>query len=69
MADQVEKESDRQRVLIQITQNLGSRIKNTHAFKLPTFYLPKDDGSQPAVPIPNALEEICEAGSSDRVPV
>ena len=56
-ADQVEKESDRQRVLIQITQNLGGRIKNSHAFKLPTIYLPRDDL---AVPIPNALEEVCE---------
>ena len=56
-ADQVEKEHDRQRVLIQITQNLSSRIKNSHAFKLPTIYLPRDDL---AVPIPNALEEVCE---------
>ena len=38
-ADQVEKEHDRQRVLIQITQNLAGRIKNSHAFKLPTIYL------------------------------
>ena len=50
-------EHDRQRVLIQITQNLSSRIKNSHAFKLPTIYLPRDDLS---VPIPNALEEVCE---------
>jgi hypothetical protein len=35
------------------TQNLSSRIKNSHAFKLPTIYLPRDDL---AVPIPNALE-------------
>ena len=56
-ADQVEKEHDRQRVLIQITQNLSSRIKNSHAFKLPTIYLPRDDL---AVPIPNAIEEVCE---------
>jgi hypothetical protein len=56
-ADQVEKEHDRQRVLIQITQNLAGRIKNSHAFKLPTIYLPRDDL---AVPIPNAIEEVCE---------
>ena len=56
-ADQVEKEHDRQRVLIQITQNLAGRIKNSHAFKLPTIYLPRDDL---AVPIPNALEEVCD---------
>lgn len=56
-ADQVEKEHDRQRVLIQITQNLSSRIKNSHAFKLPTVYLPRDDLT---VPIPNAIEEVCE---------
>ena len=56
-ADQVEKEHDRQRVLIQITQNLSSRIKNSHAFKLPTIYLPRDDLT---VPIPNAIEEVCE---------
>ena len=43
-ADEVESESDRQRVLIQITQNLATRIRNSHAFNLPTFYLPHDDG-------------------------
>ena len=35
-ADAVEKEHDRQRVLIQITQNLATRIRNSHAFNLPT---------------------------------
>lgn len=59
-ADQVEKEHDRQRVLIQITQNLAGRIKNSHAFKLPTIYLPRDDDRPLKVPIPNALEEVCE---------
>mmetsp|Transcript_17397 Transcript_17397/g.29842 ORF Transcript_17397/g.29842 Transcript_17397/m.29842 type:complete len:445 (+) Transcript_17397:172-1506(+) len=57
-ADAVEKEHDRQRVLIQITQNLASRIKNSHAFNLPTFYLPKDDGTP--CTIPNAIEEVCK---------
>lgn len=36
-ADAVEKEHDRQRVLIQITQNLATRIRNSHAFNLPTW--------------------------------
>jgi len=40
----VELEADRQRVLIQITQNLATRIRNSHAFNLPTLYLPHDDG-------------------------
>lgn len=43
-ADEVESEADRQRVLIQITQNLATRIRNSHAFNLPTFYLPHEDG-------------------------
>ena len=38
-ADVVEKEHDRQRVLIQITQNLATRIRNSHAFNLPTVWL------------------------------
>jgi hypothetical protein len=60
-ADQVEKEHDRQRVLIQITQNLAGRIKNSHAFKLPTIYLPREHGyPELKIPIPNALEEVCE---------
>ncbi|GAX82409.1 hypothetical protein CEUSTIGMA_g9837.t1 [Chlamydomonas eustigma] len=57
-ADAVEKEHDRQRVLIQITQNLAKRIRNSHAFNLPTFYLPREDGSDPG--IPNAIEEVCK---------
>lgn len=57
-ADAVEKEHDRQRVLIQITQNLATRIRNSHAFNLPTFYLPRPDGDDPN--IPNAIEEVCK---------
>lgn len=57
-ADQVEKEHDRQRVLIQITQNLSGRINNSHAFKLPTIYLPNEQSS--TANIPNALSEVCE---------
>lgn len=60
----MESESDRQRVLIQITQNLATRIRNSHAFNLPTFYLPHDDGL-PCV-IPNAIEDVCR--TVDKVP-
>uniref|UniRef100_A0A7S0UNL7 Dynamin N-terminal domain-containing protein n=1 Tax=Polytomella parva TaxID=51329 RepID=A0A7S0UNL7_9CHLO len=55
-ADAVEKEHDRQRVLIQITQNLATRIRNSHAFNLPTFYLPREDECS----IPNAIEDVCK---------
>jgi len=57
-ADQVESELDRQRVLIQITQNLGAHMKNQHAFKLPTIFLPRADGEDP--PIPNAIQDVCQ---------
>jgi hypothetical protein len=57
-ADQVETELDRQRVLTQITMNLHPHIKNSHAFKLPTVYLPKADGEDPN--IPNAIQEVCQ---------
>eukprot|EP00775_Hariotina_reticulata_P011958 gene11958-12101_t len=59
-ADEVLDERDRQRVLIQITQNLATRIRNSHAFNLPTFYLPhEDDGGLPCS-IPNAIEDVCQ---------
>lgn len=45
-------------MLIQITQNLATRIRNSHAFNLPTFYLPREDGEPCA--IPNAIEEVCK---------
>jgi hypothetical protein len=57
-ADQVETELDRQRVLTQITMNLHPHIKNSHAFKLPTIYLPRPDGEDPN--IPNAIQEVCQ---------
>mmetsp|Transcript_11338 Transcript_11338/g.21478 ORF Transcript_11338/g.21478 Transcript_11338/m.21478 type:complete len:464 (+) Transcript_11338:74-1465(+) len=57
-ADQVDTELDRQRVLTQITMNLHPHIKNSHAFKLPTIYLPKPDGEDPN--IPNAIQELCQ---------
>lgn len=58
-ADAVDKEHDRQRVLIQITQNLATRIRNSHAFNLPTFFLPNDSNMDSG--IPNAIEEVCMA--------
>ena len=59
-ADQVEAEDDRQRVLIQITQNVTARMKSTHAFKLPTFYIPAAAASRDPPPIPNAINDVCE---------
>mmetsp|Transcript_33808 Transcript_33808/g.60395 ORF Transcript_33808/g.60395 Transcript_33808/m.60395 type:complete len:470 (-) Transcript_33808:392-1801(-) len=56
-ADEVKKEHDRQRVLIQITQNLTPRIKNMHAFNLPTFYLPREGSKD--LGIPNSIDEVC----------
>lgn len=38
--------------------NLHPHIKNSHAFKLPTIYLPKPDGEDPN--IPNAIQELCQ---------
>lgn len=58
-ADEVVDERDRQRVLIQITQNLATRIRNSHAFNLPTFYLPHDDDGGLPCNIPNAIEDVC----------
>lgn len=37
----------------------ATRIRNSHAFNLPTFYIPKEDGSK--CPIPNAIEEVCQS--------
>ena len=39
-ADTVPNERDRQKVVVQITQNLSSRIRNKHAFELPSMYIP-----------------------------
>jgi len=39
-ADTVPLERDRQKVIVQITQNLSSRIRNKHAFELPSLYIP-----------------------------
>lgn len=40
IAFQVPNEMDRQKVVVQITQNLSSRIRNAHAFELPSIYIP-----------------------------
>ena len=39
-ADTVPNERDRQKVVVQITQNLASHISNAHAFELPSLYIP-----------------------------
>ena len=39
-ADTVPNERDRQKVVVQITQNLSSRVRNAHAFELPSLYMP-----------------------------
>jgi hypothetical protein len=44
-------ERDRQKVVVQITQNLSSRIKNKHAFELPCLYIPDTTGKPPRVRI------------------
>jgi len=43
---------------VQITQNLSSRIRNAHAFELPSIYIP--DYTADSCPIHNALEKTCE---------
>ena len=39
-ADTVPNERDRQKVVVQITQNLSSKIRTAHAFELPSLYIP-----------------------------
>ena len=46
-------------VVVQITQNLSSRIRNAHAFELPSIYIP-DHTRGEAPRIHNALEKTCE---------
>ena len=54
-------ERDRQKVVVQITQNLSSRVRNAHAFELPSLYIPSfaAEGSK-ASRIDNNLEQTCE---------
>ncbi|KAL1528708.1 hypothetical protein AB1Y20_010042 [Prymnesium parvum] len=56
-ADTVPDEMDRQKVVVQITQNLSSRIRNAHAFELPSIYIPD---KTPNCTINNAVEKTCE---------
>eukprot|EP00899_Mesostigma_viride_P020512 jgi/Mesvir1/28462/Mv15884-RA.2 len=62
-ADEVADEKDRQRVLIQITQNLISRLHtSSHAFNLPTIYVPREESSHNGRTnnIPNAIEDLSQ---------
>ena len=56
-ADTVPNERDRQKVVVQITQNLSSRVRNVHAFDLPSLYIPAHAGS--TCKIDNILEATC----------
>lgn len=47
---------DRQKVIIQITQNLTSTLRNVN-FDLPTIYLPVEGREHSKVP--NAIHELC----------
>lgn len=58
-ADMVQQERDRQKVVVQITQNLSSRIRNKHAFELPSLYIP-DKAAPGFNKIDNALDQTCE---------
>eukprot|EP00741_Cyanophora_paradoxa_P002409 tig00000076_g2334.t1 len=62
-ADTVPDAGDRQKVLIQITQNLTSRVRNAHAFDLPTIYIPQKDehGNERKSNVTNKLHEVVEA--------
>lgn len=53
-ADTVPNERDRQKVVVQITQNLSSRVRNAHAFELPSLYIPDHSGA--GTKIENILE-------------
>eukprot|EP00698_Gefionella_okellyi_P005545 TRINITY_DN15053_c0_g1_i1.p1 TRINITY_DN15053_c0_g1~~TRINITY_DN15053_c0_g1_i1.p1 ORF type:complete len:449 (-),score=67.49 TRINITY_DN15053_c0_g1_i1:40-1344(-) len=56
-ADTVPSESDRQKVLIQITQNLTQYLRNK-TFTLPTIYLPNQPG--PASEVLNKINEVVD---------
>jgi GTPase Era involved in 16S rRNA processing len=57
-ADTVPNERDRQKVVVQITQNLSSRVRNAHAFELPSLYIP--GSSNPSCKIDNIIEQTCD---------
>jgi len=56
-ADTVPNERDRQKVVVQITQNLASRVRTAHAFELPSLYIPAHTSGQ--VKFDNILEATC----------
>uniref|UniRef100_A0A6U7IE30 Dynamin-type G domain-containing protein n=1 Tax=Haptolina brevifila TaxID=156173 RepID=A0A6U7IE30_9EUKA len=56
-ADTVPNERDRQKVVVQITQNLSSRVRNAHAFELPSLYIP--GCSEKLCSIDNILDATC----------
>ena len=58
-ADTVPNERDRQKVVVQITQNLSSKIRNAHAFELPSLYIPDMMPSGTKSSIENVLEHTC----------
>jgi len=58
-ADTVPDEMDRQKVVVQITQNLSSRVRNAHAFELPSIYIPNMHGAIECK-VHNALDHTCE---------
>jgi len=57
-ADTVPNERDRQKVVVQITQNLSSRVRNAHAFELPSLYIP--GFSEKRCSIDNILDATCQ---------
>ncbi len=57
-ADTVPNERDRQKVVVQITQNLSSRVRNVHAFELPSMFIPSHIAG--SCKIENSLEGTCD---------
>ncbi|KAJ3224134.1 hypothetical protein HK099_000184 [Clydaea vesicula] len=62
-SDQVPDETDRQRVLIQIAQNVSQKIPNNFSLNIPTIYLPSPDNENNVVRnhIDETLKEIDRA--------
>jgi GTPase Era involved in 16S rRNA processing len=54
-ADELKDPHDRQKVIIQITQNLTSSLRNTN-FDLPTIYLPSEENKDSTVP--NSIDSL-----------
>ena len=45
--------------LTQITQSIGSRITNSHTFRLPSISLPRENGTEEPEN-PNSIDDICQ---------